>query len=75
MARSAMAAKTAKAHSSGRPPRGAPRGVRAEPVKPVDGRPAHSINPYLLDDITLTREEILAARGYRKGASSEKRAA
>ncbi len=62
MARSAMAA---KAISGSRPP-GGTAGVGAERVNPADGRPSHSVNPYLLDDITLTREELLAARGYRK---------
>jgi hypothetical protein len=75
MARSATAPTAAKAIPGRLPQRGAPRGDRAERVNPADSRPAHSVSPYLLDDITLTREELLAARGYRKGASSEKRAA
>ncbi len=75
MARSATAPKAAKPVPGRRPPGGTPRGDRAERVNPVDSRPAYSVSPYLLDDITLTREELLAARGYRKGASSEKRAA
>ncbi len=75
MARSAMGAKAANEDSGRRPPGGAPRRDRAERLNPVDSRPAHSVSPYLLDDITLTREELLAARGYRKGASSQERAA
>jgi len=74
MAHRAMAA---KAVPVGRRPQGpaARKSGVGHAVGRVQDRPAHSVSPYLLDDITLTRDELLAARGYRQPGRSEGRAA